>query len=99
MNKDIFMHQKTALTDGFNATVGGKPTIASPAELLISYQKLTILSRKRKIYFFKKASVDRTGFEPALSAGEADGLPLTYRPKFTEAAVLSDILKRKVKLC
>ena len=71
--EDIFNYQKTALADGFNATVDGKPTIASPAELIIIYHILRKLS--------KNTSVDRTGFEPAPSVGETGSLPLTYRPK------------------
>ena len=92
----IFMHQKTALADGFNATVDGKPTIASPAELIILYHNLIELSKEA---YNKNASVDRTGLEPALSAGEAAGLPLTYRPKFTEAGALSHRIRRDVNLC
>lgn len=88
MNNDlkIYSIQKTALTrsltslsDGFNASVGDKLSNVSPPELSTIYHKTAGLSNN------ENASVDRTGFELAPSGGEPDSLPLTYRPKYTEA--------------
>ena len=84
-------HQKTALADGFSVTVGGNPSNVSPPELMLLYHQIRQLSKKI-------TPVDRTGFEPAPSGGEPDSLPLTYRPKFTEAAELLQTLSMKVKL-
>lgn len=53
-------HQKTALSDGFNASVGSKPTLFPQAKVNTLYHKIDSLSNIEK-----NTSVDRTGFEPA----------------------------------
>lgn len=49
-NKDSIslVHQKTALADGFNVTVVGKPTIVPYTELMIIYHKRPKLSSNNK---------------------------------------------------
>lgn len=74
-------HQKTALADGFNASIDDKPSKASPPELSSQYHKTDELSSEQE-----NAPVDRTGFEPASSGGEPDSLPLTYRPEYAGAS-------------
>ncbi len=83
-------HQKTALADGFIATVGLRQA-ASPVKVNKIYHKKIRLSN------YNKTSVDRTGVEPAPFTGEVNGLPLTYRPKYTEAGVLSQTRGARIK--
>ena len=84
-----FKHQKTALADGFNASVGSKLSIVSQAGLTIIYHKITKMSNIKKCLRGPDGSRTRT------SCLRYRQSTVNLPAQFTEAQLFSQILIQK----